>query len=645
MEQQILSKGIIVGGRFSVEELVGKGDLGLVYKARDTKNEKVNALRVISPGALRGEANVDRLRMRVKEASTLTYRNIRATFGMGVEEDGTVFIATEWIEGQNLRTLLTKRSQAGKRFSFKGAYNIMGHVCNALTYAHKKTFHGALSPRAIMVNDAGRVKVSDWGLSVIRTRIPDYAGRSKVESVFWAPEVMKDSAAATARSDIYSLGALFYELITGVPPQRPLKAPSRLGFTKEVDTVVARCMAADPLQRFENADAVKNAISTLVKKEEELASAAVAGSVDDDLGIDVEIDLADMGVEEPGAKFKEPVPTFTDKKGAGMPVNKPGGMMAAPGLPAPPSDALGTDGEKLPGQERASTIDMGALLSNIGKSESAHWMVQKDKFDHGPFTDRELVQMIMTGEVIAKHNLLNMDTGVRKKVKAWGDFDEYLERYRLKKKEQEEQAALVRTEKAEKRGTAFKVVVALGVLGVLGLAAAGYFITRSMREEKTFDKDELVAALDSGEIKLKTGGDLSDKRKGKKGRRRKGGGGGGGGGGSAGEFVPGMSYEEAMNMGVDLGSLKNNAGQKQLTAGDIESIMDKNVRRFIPCMDGSAKRVDMNIAVGGNGQVIGVSVQQGSAGLKKCVQSKVRRIKFPQSGAPRTATSWWFEIY
>ncbi len=639
MEQQILVKDTLIGERFSIEELVGKGDLGFVYKARDVKNNKLIALRVVPGALISNEADVDRLHMRVKEASTLTYRNIRATFGMGVEDDGTIFIATEWIEGQNLRSLLSKRSQAGKRFSFKGAYNIVGHVCNGLTYAHKKTFHGALSPRAIMVNNAGRVKISDWGLSVIRTRLESYPGRKKVEGVFWAPEVLKNPNAANSRSDVYALGALFYELITGVPPKRPLKAPSQVGFSKDVDTVVARCMAADPLQRFENAAAVKNAVSSLVKKEEDLLAKNVAGSVDDDLGVDVEIDLGDMGVVEPGAKFKEPVPTFTDKKGAGTTGKVGGSLVNAPGLPAPPSGSLGTDGDPSASDDRVSTIDMGALLSSLSKSEAARWMVQKDKFDHGPFTDRELIQMIMMGEVLPKHNLLNMDTGVRKKVKAWGEFDQYLEQYRIKKKKMEEEAALQRTKTAEKRGTAFKVMVTLIVIGVIGLGVGGYFLSRSLRKEKTFSKDELLAALDSGEIKLKTGGDLSGKKRSGKGKRRKGGKGG------TGEFVDGMTYEEAMAMGVEMGSLADNSGQRQLSAAVIGQVMDSNVRRFLPCMDGSANRVDMNIAVGGDGRVIGTSVKQGSSKLKKCVASKVRGIKFPTSSSPRTATSWWFEIY
>jgi len=643
MMQQELVEGAVIGGRFAIERLAGQGDLGRVYKARDTKSDNVIALRVIGREEIPDEADLDRLRLRVKEASALTHRNVRSTFGMGVEGDGSIYISVEWVEGRNLNTLLAARAEAGKRFSFKGAYNIIGHVCNALAYAHKKTHHGALSPRSIMVNMAGRVKVSDWGLSTVRNRLEGYAGRQKDEAAFWAPEVLKKGDAATRRSDIYSIGALFYQLITGSPPRRPLRAPSTLGFSKEVDAVIARCMAADPMQRYENAEQVKEAISSLVKQLETPTSQTVSGSIDDDLGIDVEVDLTGIGVPEPGAKFKQPVPTFnaTAKAGAAIPV-KPvkGAMLNAPGLPAPPMQTLGTDGDaRLEG--RASTIDMGAVISSIGKSEAAHWMVQKDKFDHGPFTDRELVQMIMLGEVQYKHNLLNMDTGVRKKVKAWPEFETYLERYRVKKKQEEEAAALRKTEAAEKRGTAFKLMIAAGVIGAVGLAIGGYLLSRSLRKEKSFDRDEMIAKLDSGEIKLKLGSDAAGGG-GKRGGKRHNGGGGGGVGG--GEFMPGMSYEEAMAAGIDLGSLQSNTGQKQLTAEVIQETMDRNVRRFLKCMDGSTKRVDLEIAVGGDGRVVGVSAGAGSGGLRKCCESIVRSIKFPTSAAPRTATSWWFEV-
>lgn len=623
--QQNISKGTVLSDRFVIESLENESDLGHVYKAQDTKTNTFVAVRIV-PINLLGKDEVAHVKARMQQASALSHRNVRATFGMGIKDD-FLFIATEWIDGQNLQTLLKKRTDADKRFSFRGAYNIMGHVCNALTYAHENgCYHGALNPRSILVNNAGRVKVHDWALSTIRINKPDYAGRKKVEVAFWSPEALKSPRTVSFRSDIYSLGALFYSLITGRPPQRPLIAPSKMGFSAEVDSVVARCMSADPKQRFTSAAAVKQAIRQLAANEK--VSTVPQGAVDDDLGIDIDIDFDAMTAETEAAEEAAAVPR---KKG----------MLGASDLPPPPGQTVvGAVNDR-----RASAIDMGAVLANSVHNEAARWMVQKDKFDHGPFNDRELIQMILLGEVLGSHRLTNMDSGERKKVRTWGDFDVYLEKYRIKKQEQDEQAALEKTEKAETRGMFFRVVIALSVLGVIGLVVGGYFLSRQLRKEKQLGPDEMVDAFDSGEIQIKMGSIDSRKRGKRLGKARRKGGSGGGGGGNRGEFVDGMSYEEAMKMGVSLGSLGDSSGKK-LTADDINAIMSRNVRKFIPCMAGeSVKRVDMDIAVAGNGGVIGVSVRQGSQKMKNCVRSKVRSIKFPSSNQPRTATTWYFEMY
>jgi hypothetical protein len=602
MEPQTLAQGTVLGGRFEVEYLAASADFGSIYKARDKERGLDVALRVLPKELIVSQEDENRVRERIRVVSSLSHRSVQSVFGMGKDDSGSVFVATEWVDGSSLRAVLDRRAKTGKRFSFKGAYNIIAHVCNALAAAHPSVVHGALSPRSIIVSSAGRVKVADFALSTQRLVAKGYAERNKAENVYWAPEAIRGEKPIDSRADIYSLGALFYELITGIVPQRPLRAPSKLGFGKEVDMFLGRCMANDPADRFEEVVEVKSALMDLADAHAEEDSKV--NIEDDDIGIDVEIVISES--IPPGA-YKPPLP-------------KPPG-------PPPPRGMAG----------RVSSIDMAAVLGELGKSEEARWMVQKDKFDHGPFTNREFLEMILIGQVEGKHQALDMKTGVRKKVRQWGHFDAYLEEYRVKKKHQEEAAALERTQKAETRGTAFQVFLALGIVGVLAAGGTLFWLSRQWRDDAVNAPDDVLAALESGEIKLRTGGGEGSTVKKRRGSGKRSG---------KGEFAPGMSYEEAMNMGVDLGNAKNSGGQTQLTAAGIASIMDRNVRKFLPCMAGqSVKRVDMDLAIGGDGRVVGVSVKQGDSSLKSCVMSKVRSIKFPPTAAPRTAASWYFELY
>jgi len=106
-----------------------------------------------------------------------------------------------------------------------------------------------------------------------------------------------------------------------------------------------------------------------------------------------------------------------------------------------------------------------------------------------------------------------------------------------------------------------------------------------------------------------------------------------------------MSYEDAMNTAMSMGDLSG-AGGRALTAEDINAIMSRNVRKFLPCIAGeSVTRVDIDIAVDGEGRVMGASARQGSEKMKSCVVRTTRSIKFPPSNQPRTATTWYFELY
>jgi hypothetical protein len=103
-----------------------------------------------------------------------------------------------------------------------------------------------------------------------------------------------------------------------------------------------------------------------------------------------------------------------------------------------------------------------------------------------------------------------------------------------------------------------------------------------------------------------------------------------------------MSAEDAMNQGVDYGNLSG--AMTQLSVGQITSVMNRNVRRLAGCMGGQAGRVNLDIVINGDGSVAGVTVNGPSGGVRSCIQSRVRGIRFPSFGAPRMRASYYFEV-
>ncbi|HEY8428693.1 MAG TPA: hypothetical protein VIL20_09980, partial [Sandaracinaceae bacterium] len=280
----------------------------------------------------------------------------------------------------------------------------------------------------------------------------------------------------------------------------------------------------------------------------------------------------------------------------------------------------------------SAEVDLGQLLSKITENDAPRWMVVKDNLDHGPFSGRELVQLILKGEVLGEHGLLNMDTGERRKVKEAPEFAEFVEQYAIRKKEEEQKAALAKSAKREKVGFVFYAAVLGGILLVGGVGVGIYFVTRpdAAREERT--AAELADLYARGEIEITgTAGILPDPGpgSGRRGRRR--------GGGAA-------SYEDAMNEVVHLGNVAQGGSQSQLTREQIAGVMNQNINRLLPCVarEPNVGTVRIDFAIAGSGQVLGVSVRNGSPAFQSCVASRVRQIRFPSFAAPRMGATFSF---
>ncbi len=603
--------GSVLGGRFEVEGEARADAWGRILRARDRKSGRPVALRLLAPELLAAEGAYEHLRAACRLAARLQHPNVLTLYGVGRDaQHGVTFVASEWIEGTPLDTYLARRKAEGEPISLHGAFHLVSAICKALDHAHPLTCHGALRPSAVWVHSDGHVAVADFGVA---RALLERVGPSVLpppEQAALAPEV-KAGASPRPASDIFGLGAILYELLTQRSPAEGFVPPSQVHpeATGAIDHLLLRCLAPAPEGRFETAGEVRRAL---------LAQAAGAEEPDpghDGLDIEVDVDLSTV-----------PPPTAPPPARANA---------APPSLPSDPLAPAPTP--EPPGGEAA--VPLAALLERITENDAPRWMVVKDGLDHGPFSGRELVDLILKGEVRKEHELLDMDSGERRPLHTWEDFAEFAEQYELKRQREEEAAALQRSERVEKRSTLFKAMVALGLLALVGGGVGVYLLTRS-EEEQTDQVAESGDLFERGNLEVEEAGDIL-RRKRRRGRRRSGRNGAGSG--------SGLSYEEAMNRGVEL-DVGAGGGEQQLSAATVTSVMNRHIGSFFSCVGpevrrgGRLSKVQIDLAIAGSGQVLGVSVRQGSAEFRRCVAAKVRRVRFPKFSAPRMATRFSFQV-
>lgn len=620
-----LAPGSVVGGRFEIVRAAGEDALGALLAAKDQKTGRPIAVRVLAPGLIATPAAMETLRSEVKTAASIQHRNVVGTYGMGQDKGtGSRFVATEWVAGSSLASVVEEKRRSDTPMSLRGAYNVVAHVCSALDAAAEKgVFHGALRPSVVIVTEAGHVKVSNFGLdqAIVKTAGPAALGAK--EQPYLAPEV-KGGREPDPRSDVFGLGGLLYAMLTGrsaaddfVPPSKahPEAGPA-------LDAVLLKCLATDPGQRYPSPRAVKEALVGLT-------SGTQPAHDKEDFGVDIDLDV-DIGSMPPPATTSSPEADV-------MPPARPSLSGSAPRVGQRVAlDESFRDGGPIVAPVASAEVDLGSLLGKITENDAARWMVVKDNLDHGPFSGRELVTLILKGEILGEHGLLNIDTGERRKVGDAPEFSEFVEQWRLNKREADHKLALARSAKVEKVSNVTKIAVLAGVGGLLLTSVVVFLTTRPDIQEEGRTDAELADLYERGEIEISgTAGVLDEPPR--RGGGRQGGRSHGGRGGS-------LSYEEAMNQIADLGSAAGGGSERRLTPQQVAGVMNANINRLVPCLSrgsgGGSVRIDM--AILGSGQVQGASVRNGTPAFQQCVASRVRQIRFPSFPAPRMGASYTF---
>jgi tetratricopeptide (TPR) repeat protein/predicted Ser/Thr protein kinase len=260
-----LMPGAILGARYEIVDTVGEGGMGAVYKARDRELGRIVALKVIRPELASNPDILQRFKQEILLASKVTDRNIIRIYDLG-DAEGVKFITMEYVEGEDLRAVLRR----GKLSPAK-AVEIMEQVVSGLDAAHRVgIIHRDLKPGNIMQSSDGRVLVMDFGLA----RSLDGDGLTRTGTMLGTMEYMSPEQAQAreldARSDIFTVGLILYELLTA---DMPFKADSAIAsllkrtqqraapvsdvdnnIPKVLSNIVSKCLERDPALRYQSAE-------------------------------------------------------------------------------------------------------------------------------------------------------------------------------------------------------------------------------------------------------------------------------------------------------------------------------------------------------------------------------------------------------
>ena len=266
--------------QLEILECLGRGGMGVVYKARQPQLDRVVALKILAPERVTEARFADRFLREARALAKLNHPNIVAVHDFG-QTGGYFYLVMEFVDGVNLRELLR-----GGRLPPAEALAIVPAICDALQYAHDRGIvHRDIKPENILIDKEGKVKIADFGIAKMIE--PGAGGTEVTEGTegtaigaarrhgptgvvgtpkYMAPEQAEKPGAVDHRADIYSLGVVFYEMLTGELPGKLLEAPSKkVQIDVRLDEVVLRALERKPELRFQQASVLKTQLETIAQ--------------------------------------------------------------------------------------------------------------------------------------------------------------------------------------------------------------------------------------------------------------------------------------------------------------------------------------------------------------------------------------------
>lgn len=251
-------------------EFVARGGMGAVYKARQLELDRVVALKILPPAVAADAAFAERFAREARALAALNHPGIVTLYESGRSGELYYFLM-EYVDGVNLRQLLQ-----GERLSAREALAIVPKICDALQYAHDRGIvHRDIKPENVLLDRRGGVKIADFGIAKLvgpeleNSAVCDAtgfteAGKRLGTPGYMAPEQTDNPAAVDHRADIYALGVIFYQMLTGGLPDQPLAPPSRkTSIDVRLDEVVIRALERKPELRYQQASELKTVLEEI----------------------------------------------------------------------------------------------------------------------------------------------------------------------------------------------------------------------------------------------------------------------------------------------------------------------------------------------------------------------------------------------
>ncbi len=261
----MITKGQKINDRYEIIRSIGEGGMANVYLGYDTILDRNVAIKVLRGDLSNDEKFVRRFQREALSASSLAHPNIVEMYDVG-EDDGTYYIVMEYVEGKTLKQLLKKRGT----LTLSEAIDIMSQLTDGMAHAHDSyIIHRDLKPQNIMIKDDGQIKITDFGIAMALNATQLTQTNSVMGSVHYLPPEQASGKGCTIKSDIYSMGIIFYELLSGSLPFRGdnaveialkhMKEPlpnlrdDNPSIPQSIENIIKRATAKNPKNRYETA--------------------------------------------------------------------------------------------------------------------------------------------------------------------------------------------------------------------------------------------------------------------------------------------------------------------------------------------------------------------------------------------------------